>query len=41
MSIVYYTYDAWGKVLSVTNFSGTEITSNSSIANVNPIRYRG
>lgn len=40
MSIVYYTYDALGKVLSVTNSSGTEITSNSSIANVNPLRYR-
>ena len=37
---VKYTYDPWGKVLTVTNGSGTAITSATHIANVNPIRYR-
>ena len=36
-----YTYDAWGKVLSVTNRYGTAITSSTHIGNVNPLRYRG
>lgn len=39
--IVKYDYDAWGKSLSVTNASGTEITSSTHIANINPLRYRG
>ena len=38
---VKYTYDPWGKVLTVTNGSGTAITSATHIANVNPLRYRG
>ena len=37
---VKYTYDPWGRVLTVTNGSGTAITSATHIANVNPIRYR-
>ena len=36
-----YTYDAWGKILSVTDGSGNTISDASHIANVNPIRYRG
>ena len=36
-----YTYDAWGKPLSVTDASGNTISDASHIANVNPIRYRG
>lgn len=36
-----YSYDAWGKVVSVKDASGTAITSSTHIANVNPIRYRG
>jgi len=36
-----YTYDAWGKVLSVKDKNGNEITDPNHIANVNPIRYRG
>ena len=38
-----YVYDAWGKVLSVTNGSGTEISSSNTfhVANLNPFRYRG
>lgn len=39
--IANYTYDAWGKLLSVTNASGTAITGSTHIANINPIRYRG
>ena len=36
-----YSYDAWGKVVSVKDASGAAITSSTHIANVNPIRYRG
>ena len=38
-----YVYDAWGKVLSVTNGSGAEISSSNTfhVANLNPFRYRG
>jgi len=36
-----YTYDAWGKVLSVKDKNGNEITDPNHIANINPIRYRG
>ncbi len=36
-----YTYDAWGRVISVKSSSGQEITSPTDIANINPIRYRG
>ena len=36
-----YTYDAWGKVLMVTDGNGNINTSSTFIGNVNPIRYRG
>ena len=36
-----YTYDAWGKPLSVTDASGSAVSDASHIANVNPLRYRG
>ena len=39
--VAQYTYNAWGEVLSVTNASGTAITSSTHIANLNPLRYRG
>ena len=39
--VVKYTYDTWGKVLSVTNASGTLITDTTHIGHRNPIRYRG
>ncbi|MBQ8683632.1 MAG: hypothetical protein IJ518_03830 [Clostridia bacterium] len=39
--VAQYTYDAWGKVLSVTNKDGNPITAPNNIANVNPYRYRG
>ena len=40
---VKYTYDSWGKVLSVTTNTGTAIspTDTNHIANINPLRYRG
>ena len=39
--IANYTYDAWGKPLSVTDSVGDPITSQTSIALLNPLRYRG
>ena len=36
-----YHYDAWGKLLSVTNADDTAITYTNSVAYLNPIRYRG
>ena len=39
--VARYTYDAWGKVLSVTDADGNANTSSTFIGNVNPIRYRG
>ena len=39
--VVKYTYDTWGKVLSVTDANGTLITDTNHIGHRNPIRYRG
>ena len=40
--IAQYTYDPWGKPLSVTDANGNDLSNNAThIANVNPIRYRG
>ena len=39
--IANYEYNAWGELLSVTNASGTAITSSTHIANLDPLRYRG
>ncbi len=39
--VANYTYDALGKKLDITNSSGTTITSDSSVALLNPLRYRG
>ena len=36
-----YTYDAWGKMLSMKDGSGNAITSAGHIGNLNPLRYRG
>jgi len=35
-----YSYDAWGKVVSVKDAAGNTITSSTHIAMINPIRYR-
>ncbi len=40
--VAAYTYDTWGKLVSIKNGSGTDITNNTtSIGYINPIRYRG
>lgn len=37
-----YTYDAWGKPLTITDGAGNDVSGNAGhIANVNPFRYRG
>ena len=36
-----YTYDSWGKLLSITNASGTDISAQNNIWTQNSIRYRG
>lgn len=40
-TIASYTYDSFGKVLSVQDENGNEITDETHIANINPFRYRG
>lgn len=40
-TIVNYSYDAWGKILSITDANGKEITSSLHVALINPFRYRG
>ena len=39
--VVKYTYDSWGKIISVKNASGQEITDQNNIAHINPYKYRG
>jgi len=39
--VVSYTYDSWGKVVSVKDNNGNEITDQNNIGNLNPMRYRG
>ena len=40
--VARYTYDAWGKVTSITDDTGVDISNNvSHVANANPFRYRG
>ena len=37
-----YTYDAWGRILSITDGNNQDVTDNAShIGNINPMRYRG
>ena len=36
-----YIYDTWGKLLSIKDSSGNEITSSTNIAIINALRYRG
>ena len=39
--VAKYTYDAWGKLLSVTDAAGNDKSADASfIGNINPIRYR-
>ena len=39
--IVSYTYDSWGKLISVVDENGNEITDPANIGLINPYRYRG
>lgn len=39
--VANYSYDAWGKVLAVTDANGNAITMATHVANMNPFRYRG
>lgn len=38
--IAKYQYDAWGKLLSIKDNNGIDITDESHIAMINPFRYR-
>ncbi len=38
--IATYTYDSWGKILSIKDSDGKEITNKNNIALINPFRYR-
>ena len=39
-SIVTYEYDSWGKILSIKDNKGNEITEENNIGLINPFRYR-
>ncbi len=37
-----YTYDTWGKLVSITDPEGNNVTENPEhISFINPLRYRG
>lgn len=40
VQIVSYEYDSWGKILSIKDQDGNEITDLNHIGNINPFRYR-
>ena len=41
-TVARYTYDAWGKIVSITDKDDDDISYiDSHIANINPFRYRG
>jgi len=41
-TVAKYSYDAWGKLLSITDEDGADLSNNAShIAIINPFRYRG
>ena len=39
--VANYYYDAWGKLLGITDANGNAITASNHVAVLNPIRYRG
>ncbi len=39
--VVRYTYDSWGKIVSIKDNNGNQISDSSHIGNINPYRYRG
>jgi RHS repeat-associated protein len=41
-TVAQYTYDSWGKHISITDGNGNNVSGNANhIANINPLRYRG
>lgn len=38
--VVSYTYDSWGKIISIKDNNGNEITDVNNIGIINPYRYR-
>ncbi|MBQ2999593.1 MAG: RHS repeat-associated core domain-containing protein [Clostridia bacterium] len=41
MCVAKYVYDAWGKIVSITDGNGNDVSNDPThIANINPIRYR-
>ena len=38
--VVSYTYDSWGKLISIKDANGNEITDTTNIGLINPYRYR-
>ncbi len=38
---VVYAYDSWGRILSVKDGSGNEITDDNNVGRLNSLRYRG
>ncbi len=38
--VATYEYDSWGKILSIKDSNGIEITDTKHIAHINPFRYR-
>lgn len=39
--VANYKYDSWGKIISITDGTGTDVSENHNhIANINPYRYR-
>ena len=41
-TVATYTYDSWGKLLSIKDENGTDITNNKDhVGYKNPYRYRG
>ena len=39
--VARYTYDAWGNILSITDYYGEEVDDVEHIGNLNSLRYRG
>lgn len=39
--VAKYKYDAWGKIMTITDMNGNDVLGNNThIANINPFRYR-
>ncbi|MCX8074010.1 MAG: RHS repeat-associated core domain-containing protein [Clostridia bacterium] len=40
--VISYSYDSWGKIVSIKDGTGTDVTSDpTSIGNISPYKYRG